>query len=200
MRLAGGKPLLARLAALPRPRREAEDLHLDAAALQRARQDVGAAGGDHDRAPAHRAGVVEQQRHDRIAEIGVALALERQGVHGIDDDARQPRGVERAFLEIEIPGAVLLREQAPLQPVGEARDDARQGAQLAIEVGAQALQLLGRGQLLGADLLVELAREDLVAEGLRVIEDRRVGAPRLRRLDLLEVVEHAFELVGARRL
>src|SRR5581483_8431719 len=59
-RLARGKPMLARLPALPRARREAEDLYLHAAALQRARQDVGAGGGDGDRATAHRAGIVEQ--------------------------------------------------------------------------------------------------------------------------------------------
>ncbi len=200
LRLAGSEPLFARLPAFPSARREAEDLYLYAAALQRARQDIGAAGGDHDRPAAHRAGVVEQKRHDRIAELHVPLALERQRVHGIDDDARQARRIERAFLEVEVPGAVLLREQAPLQPVGEARDGARQCAQLPVEVGAQALELLGRGQLLGADLLVELAGEHLVAEGFRVIEDRGVGAPWLRRLELLEVVEHALELIGARRL
>ena len=112
----------------------------------------------------------------------------------------QARGVERALLQIELPGAALLREQPPLQPVGEARHHARQRPQLAIEVGAQPLQLLGRGELLGADLLVELAREDLVAEGLRVIEDGGVGAPRLGGVDLLQLVELAFQIVGARRL
>ena len=62
----------------------------------------------------------------------------------------EPRGVERAFLEVEIPGAVLLRHQLALQPVGEARHGARQVAQLLVEEGAQPLQLVGRGQLLGA--------------------------------------------------
>src|SRR4029078_5552953 len=33
-----------------------------------------------------------------------------------------------------------------------------------------------------------------------VFEDRGVGAPLLRRLELLEIVEHALELIGARRL
>src|SRR5450631_717406 len=45
-RLAGGEPLLARLPALPGARGEAEDLDLDAAALERACQDVGAGSGD----------------------------------------------------------------------------------------------------------------------------------------------------------
>ena len=70
----------------------------------------------------------------------------------------QPRRVERAFLEVEVPGAVLLRQQLALQPVGEPRDRARQVAQLLVEEGAQPLQLVGRGQALGADLLVVLAR------------------------------------------
>src|SRR6185295_7900889 len=41
-RLAGGEPGLAGLPALPRPRGEAEDLDLHAAALQRAGKNVGA--------------------------------------------------------------------------------------------------------------------------------------------------------------
>src|SRR5437763_320094 len=41
-RLAGGNPAFARLAALPGAGREAEDLDLDAAALQRAGENVGA--------------------------------------------------------------------------------------------------------------------------------------------------------------
>ena len=60
-RLACSEPGFARLAALPGARGEAEDLDLDAAALERAREDVGAAGRDHDRAAAHRARVVEQR-------------------------------------------------------------------------------------------------------------------------------------------
>src|SRR5581483_9560984 len=40
-RLAGGEPLLARLPALPGAGGEAEDLDLDAAALQRAGENVG---------------------------------------------------------------------------------------------------------------------------------------------------------------
>jgi hypothetical protein len=42
-------------------------------------------------------------------------------MHGIDDDARQTPGVEDALLEVELPGAALLCEQTPLQPVGETR-------------------------------------------------------------------------------
>ena len=70
----------------------------------------------------------------------------------VDDHARQPRGVEQALLEIELPGAVLLRQQAALQAIGEAGDDAREMLQLLVEIGAQALQFLGLAQLLGVDV------------------------------------------------
>ena len=80
-RLAGGEPGLACLAALPGLGGEAEDLDLDAAALERARQDIGAARRHHDRAAPHAAGVVEQERDDGIAEVGVALVLEGERVH-----------------------------------------------------------------------------------------------------------------------
>src|SRR5262245_13342084 len=54
------QPGLARMAALPRPGGEAENLDLDTAALERARKDIGAAGCHHDRAAPHRARVVEK--------------------------------------------------------------------------------------------------------------------------------------------
>ena len=145
---------------------------------------------------AHAAGVVEQQRHDRVAEVGVALVLERERVHRIDDDAGEARRVERALLEVEVPGAVLLRQQLALQPVGEARHGALQVAQLLVEEGPQALQLVGRGQALGGDLLVVGAAENLVAEGLGVIEDVVVRAPRLARVGHLLAVGIGVELVG----
>ena len=47
-------------------------------------------------------------------------------MHRVDDHARQPRGVEHALLLVELPGAVLLRHQPPLQPVGEPGDHALQ--------------------------------------------------------------------------
>ena len=117
-------------------------------------------------------------------------------MHRIDDDAGEAGGVERAFLEVEIPGAVLLRHQLALQPVGEPRHRALQVAQLLVEEGAQPLQLVGRGQVLGGDLLVVGAAEDLVAEGLRVIEDVVVGPPRLARVGHLLAVGIGVELVG----
>ncbi len=160
-RLAGGEPRLARLPALPGARGEAENLDLDAAALQRAREDVGAGRRHRDRAAAHRTGIVEQQRHHGVAEGRVLLVLEGERMHRIDDDARQPRGIEHAFLEIELPGAVLLRHQAALQPVGEPRDHALQMRELLVEIAAQALQFVRVAEIFGRDLLVELRREGL---------------------------------------
>jgi len=139
-RLAGGKPRLARLPALPGPCSEAEDFHLDAAALQGARQDIGAGGRDRDRAPAHRAGIVQQQRHHGVAEGRFPFSL----MTTADDRDQSPRATaapDRARpLEIEFPGAVLLRHQPALQPVGEPRHDPLQMRQLLVEIAAQALQ------------------------------------------------------------
>ena len=177
-RLAGPQPFLARLAALPGARGEAEDLDLDAAALQRARQDVGAGRGDRDRAAAHGAGIVEEQRHDGVAEGGLALLLEGERRERVDDHARQPRRVEDALLEVEIPGAVLLREQAALQPVGEPRHGAVQGRELLVEEGAQPVQLLRRAEILGVHDLVVLGGEDLVVD-LRLVAAADVGPARL---------------------
>ena len=49
---------------------------LDAATLERARENIGTGRGNRDRPPAHRAGIVEQERHDGIAEFGVLFGLE----------------------------------------------------------------------------------------------------------------------------
>src|SRR4029077_8788152 len=114
-RLARCKPMLARLPALPGARGEAENFDLDAATLERARENIGASGGHCDRTATHRAGIIKQQRDDRVAELGVLLGLERKRVQRIDDDARQARGIELTFLKIEFPGAVLLSHQAPLE-------------------------------------------------------------------------------------
>ena len=67
-----------------------------------------------------------KQRDHGVAEAGLLLALERERMQRIDDDARQPRRIEQPFLQIELPGAVLLRHQPALQPVGEPRDHALQ--------------------------------------------------------------------------
>ena len=97
----------------------------------------------------------------------------------IDDDARQPRRIELAFLQIEFPGAVLLRHQAPLQPVGKPRDHALQIRQLLVEIAAQAVEFLRLAQILGRDRLVELG-----GEGAIVRTARLVGAEMARPLRL----------------
>ena len=195
--LPRGEPLLARLPALPGARREAQDLDLDAAALERARQDVGAGRGDRDRAAAHRARIVEQQRHHRVAELHVLLDLEGKRMQGIDDDARQARGIEHAFLEIEIPGAVLLRHQPALQAVGEPRHHALQIGELLVEIVAQPRQLLGVAEILGVDLLVELVGVDAVEILVRQRGEGQLRPPRLLavgRLLALHVVGQLVEI------
>ena len=136
-RLAGGDPALARLPALPGAGREAEDLDLDAAALQGARENVGAHRRHRYRPAAHRPRIVDQESHDGVAKIGLALALVGQRQNRVSDDARQPRGIEQPFIEIEFPGAGLLGHQLALQSVGEARDDALQMRKLLVEQMAQ---------------------------------------------------------------
>jgi hypothetical protein len=111
---------------LSRPGLAGLPCELDAAALERTCEDIGARGRDRDRPPAHRAGIVEKQRHHRVAEVSVLLALERQRMQRIDDHARQPRRIEQTLFQIEFPGAALLRKQKPLQAVGQPRHDALQ--------------------------------------------------------------------------
>ena len=92
--------------------------------------------------PAHRAGIVEQQRHHGITEGRLFLVLERQRLIGIDHHARQPRRIENAFLQIKLPGAILLRHQATLKAVGEPRHDALQVRKLLVEIATQPLQFV----------------------------------------------------------
>ena len=58
-------------------------------------------------------------------------SLKESGVDRVDDHAGQAGGVEHALLEVEVPGAVLLRQQPALQAVGEPRDHALQAARAA---------------------------------------------------------------------
>ena len=84
--------------------------------------------------------------------------LNDSAMHRIDDDARQPRRIEQALFEVELPGAVLLRHQPALQPVGEPRHHALQVRELLVEIAAQPVELLRLAQILGVDGLVELRR------------------------------------------
>lgn len=163
------QPRLARLPALPGARREAENLDLDTAALQRPRQNVGARRRYCDRASAHRAGIVEQQRHHRVAEGRFLLVHERQRMERIGDHARQPRRIENAFLEIEIPGAVLLRHQLALQAIGEPRHDVLQMRELLVEIAAQALQFVVLAEIFRRHDLVEFRRKGMIFRPARLV-------------------------------
>ena len=112
----------------------------------------------HDRAAAHGAGIVEQERDDGIAEGGVALHLERKRLEPVGDDAGQPRRVQEALVEIEIPGAVLLRQQAALQAVREPAYRDMQHRKLLVEKAAEPFQFID------------------IAQGFRRLRIHRTGA------------------------
>ena len=121
-------------------------------------------------------------------------------MRGIDDDSGKACGVDHAFVEIEVPAAVLLGEQPALQAIVKPRHGAVQRQQLLVEEGAQALELVGVAQLLGIDHLVIGAGEDLVAEGLGVIEHGGVGPPRLGTPGHVARVGLPVETVGGGRV
>ena len=128
--------------------------------------------------------------------------LNDSGCSGSTTTRESARGIEHAFFEIELPGAVLLRQQAALQPVGEARDHALQVRELLVEIAAQALQLLRLAQVLGVDRLVELGGERLVVGAARLVEAVMARAPGLvRRLRIAHVgvVRHVGR-VGVERI
>ena len=81
----------------------------------------------------------------------------------------EPRGVEDALFEVELPGAGLLRQEPALQPVGEPGDDALQMRQLLVEQVAQPAQLVGIAQFVGLD--------DLVGRGAEGAVDARSRRP-----------------------
>src|SRR3984957_8539363 len=97
------KPGLARLSAFPGASREAENLDLDAAALECARENIRASRRNRDRTAAHGTRIVYEQRHRRVAERHILLLLEGQGLLRIDNHARQARGIEHALFEVELP-------------------------------------------------------------------------------------------------
>ena len=93
-----------------------------------------------------------------------------------DDHAGEPRGIEQAFFLVEVPAAVLLRHQPALEPVGEPGDDALQARELAVEIGAQPVELVVVAQLGRLDHLVELVGAGLVVEAVGQVGPRAVGA------------------------
>ncbi len=101
---------------------------------------------------------------------------------GADHHAGQPRGIEHAFFLVEIPAAALLRHEAALQPVGQPRDHALQARQLAVEIGAQPVELFIVAQLGGFDLLVEFLGIGLVVEAFGKVGPRAIGADGLHAL------------------
>src|SRR5271156_757474 len=100
-------------------------------------------------------------------------------MHGIDDDAGEPRRIEQPLFQVELPGAVLLCHQAALQPVGETGDDALEMGELLVEIATQAIELLRLAQVLGGDGLVELGGEGTVVGATRLVAAALARAPRL---------------------
>ena len=100
---------------------------------------------------------------------------------GIGDHARQPRRIENALFEIELPGAVLLRHQPALQPVGEPRHDALQMRELLVEIAAQPLQFVMVAEIFGRDHLVEFRREGVIFRPARFVGAARIRPRRLAR-------------------
>ncbi len=85
------------------------------------------------------------------------------------------------FVEIELPRAVLLCEQPPLQPVRELRRRVLQRDELLIEHRAQPCEFVGLAQIFGAHHLVELRRECLIVDvhpDAAVSRPARCSAPR----------------------
>ena len=142
---------------------------------------------------------IEQQADHRVAEGGLLLAHEGQRLVGVDDHARQPRRIENALFQIELPGAVLLRHQPALQPVGEPRDDALEVRELLVEIGAQPLQLVMVAEVLGRDDLVEFRREGVIFGAARLVGATAVRPCRLaRRLVIAKLA--VIQRIGRRRL
>ena len=171
--LAGPQPGFARLAALPCPGGEAEDFHLHAATFQRAGQNIRAGSCHGDRAAAHGSRIVQQKGHDGIAKISIPFRLEGQGMQGIDDHAGQASGVENPLLQVEIPGAALLRHQLALEAVRQPPDRALKVDKLLVEIAAEAIQFGQIAKVFSLDRLVETPGEGLI--GLVVRRGRESG-------------------------
>ena len=108
--------------------------------------------------------------------------FERQRLVRIDDDARQARGIEHPFFEVEFPRAVLLRHQPALEAVREPRDDRGEILQLLVEEGAQPLEFFRIAQLLGRHDLVVAAVVGAVLRPARLVAALRGRAARIRGL------------------
>ena len=120
-RASGCQPVFTRLPAFPCAGGEAQNLGLHPAAFEGAGHDIGTDCGDTDRAAAHRARIVDQERDHRVAEFNIALNLVAQRASRRDNNTGEARGIEQPLFLVEIPTAILLCHQAALQAVGKAR-------------------------------------------------------------------------------
>ena len=84
----------------------------------------------------------------------------------IGDNARQPRDIQNAFFQIEIPGALLLRQQTPLEPIGEFGNNALQMGKLLVKLLAQPRQFIRIAKIIGGHHFIELRAEGVVARGI----------------------------------
>ena len=109
LRAAFVQPLLAGLPTFPRAGGKAEDFHLNVTTLKRARQNIGTDRRNGYRAAPHRAGIVQQQGHNRVAKFGVFFDLEGQRRCRVGHHTCQTARVQNAFFQIKFPRAVLLR-------------------------------------------------------------------------------------------
>src|SRR5262249_39394887 len=105
----------------------------------------------------------------------------------VGNDAGEARRIEHTLLEIELPRAILLCQEAALKPVCETADGDMQRRELLVEETTQPFKLFGVAQILGTDELIELTRENLISKGLRRVEHGMVG-PARRRLRLARAI------------
>ena len=99
----------------------------------------------------------------------------------IDDDARQTRRIELAFLQIELPRAVLLRHQPPLQPVGKPRHHALQMRRAACRDSRAGGRALPPRTDPRRDGLVELGGESAIVRPARLVGAEMARPLRLTR-------------------
>src|SRR4029077_2083945 len=106
--------------------------------------------------------------------------------------------IQRALVEVELPGTVLLRHQAALQAIGELADHALQVTELLVEMVAQAAELLGVAQLVGIDDLIELLGIGVILLAERLVGERSGRQPRTLGAARLLLVARAHLHLGLR--
>ena len=96
-------------------------------------------------------------------------------------------------------GAVLLRHQPPLQPVGKTRDDALQMRELLVEIAAQPVELFCLAQVFSGNRLVEFGGEGPIVRSARFVRAKMARSLRLAGrfgITHVGVIGH----IGSRRL